>query len=58
MGSYVVFWLCNHIVKLIVNNNGLIILCYSNRSTEHVPDIIWCREPFMKSLNEIKDIDN
>ena len=30
---------------------------YSNRSDERLPDIMWCREPFMEVLNEIEDIN-
>ena len=28
----------------------------SNQTDEPLPDIMWCREPFMEVLNEIKDI--
>ena len=28
----------------------------SNRTDEHLPDLMWCREPFMEALNEIEDI--
>ena len=35
-----------------------IVLHFSNRSSERLPDIIWCREPFMEALKEIEDINN
>ena len=25
---------------------------------EHLPDIMWCRDPFLEQLNEIEDIRN
>ena len=31
------------------------VFYYSNRTDEHLPDLMWCREPFMEVLNEIKD---
>ena len=30
---------------------------YSNRTDERLPDIMWCRDPFMEALNEIEDIN-
>ena len=30
----------------------------SNRTDERLPDIMWCRDPFMEALNEIEDIQN
>ena len=30
---------------------------YSNRTGERLPDIMWCRDPFMEALNEIEDIN-
>ena len=32
------------------------VYAHSNRTDEHLPDIMWCREPFMEALNEIEDI--
>ena len=29
----------------------------SNSTDEHLPDIMWCRDPFMEALNEIEDIN-
>ena len=34
-----------------------ILRTYSNRTDEHLPDIMWCRDPFMEALNEIEDIN-
>ena len=32
--------------------------CYCSRPTdERLPDIMWCRDPFMEALNEIEDIN-
>ena len=28
-----------------------------NRSSDQLPDIIWCREPFFEVMNEIEDIN-
>ena len=33
------------------------VYCYSNRTDERLPDIMWCREPFMEALNEIEDVN-
>ena len=30
---------------------------YSNRTDERLPDIMWCRDPFMEVLKEIEDIN-
>ena len=30
---------------------------YSNPTSERLPDIMWCRDPFMEALNEIEDIN-
>lgn len=27
---------------------------HSNHTEERLPDIIWCREPFLEDLNEIE----
>ena len=35
----------------------LLILICSNQRDENLPDIIWCRDPFMEALNEIEDIN-
>ena len=29
----------------------------SNRTEERLPDIMWCRDPFMEALKEIEDIN-
>ena len=29
----------------------------SNQTDERLPDIMWCRDPFMEALNEIEDIN-
>ena len=34
------------------------LMIYSNKSDEQLPDIIWCREPFLEALKDIKDIEN
>ena len=33
-------------------------VCSKQGDEEHLPDVIWCRDPFMEVLNEIKDIVN
>ena len=33
------------------------VYCCSNRTDECIPDIMWCREPFMEALNEIEDVN-
>ena len=35
---------------------SLTLIC-SNRTDEHLPNLMWCREPFMEALNEIEDIN-
>ena len=40
----------------------LIILTFSNELEQHdheeqLPDIMWCRDPFMEQLNEIEALD-
>ena len=36
----------------------LISFAYSTQhSDERLPDIVWCRDPFMEALNEIEDIN-
>ena len=32
-------------------------LCSNQHDGEHLPDIIWCRDPFTEALNEIEDIN-
>ena len=35
------------------------ILYYSNeQSEERLPDIMWCRDPFMENLNEIEALND
>ena len=29
---------------------------YSDHTDEHLPDIMWCRDPLIEALNEIEDI--
>ena len=29
----------------------------SNQVNEHLPDIMWCRDPFMEALKDIEDIN-
>jgi len=29
---------------------------YRNQSNERLPDIIWCREPFLEAMNDIEDL--
>ena len=37
---------------------SLLFFAPSNQRTdEQLPNIIWCREPFMEALNEIEDIN-
>ena len=31
--------------------------CSNQHDNEHLPDIVWCRDPFMEALNEIEDIN-
>ena len=31
--------------------------CSAQHDGEHLPDIAWCRDPFMEALNEIEDIN-
>ena len=38
-------------------NYTYVMYIYSNHTNEDLPDIIWCREPFMEVLNDIKDIN-
>ena len=38
-------------------NYTYVMYIYSNHTNEDLPDIIWCREPFMKVLNDNKDIN-
>ena len=30
----------------------------SEQSEEHLPDIMWCREPFLENLNEIEALND
>ena len=30
---------------------------YRNRTDDRLPDIMWCRDPFMETLNEIEGIN-
>ena len=35
----------------------LCFIIHSPSADERLPDLVWCREPFMEMLNEIEDID-
>ena len=37
--------------------NILPFACSTQHSDERLPDIMWCRDPFMEALNEIEDIN-
>ena len=41
-------------------NPHVMFVCFiihSPSTDERLPDLMWCREPFMEMLNEIEDID-
>ena len=35
----------------------LISFACSTQHSDELPDIMWCRDPFMEALNEIEDIN-
>ena len=37
--------------------NLLLFACSNQHDDERLPDIMWCRDPFMEALNEIEDIN-
>ena len=37
--------------------NLLSFACSNQQNDEHLPDIMWCQDPFMEALNEIEDIN-
>ena len=43
------------LVIIIVMTISLYFLFIHSSSDERLPDIVWCREPFMEVLNEIED---
>ena len=47
--------LCN--IDIAVQYCMSTVYTCSNRTDECLPDIMWCREPFMEALNEIEDIN-
>ena len=54
MLSYVMLTMLLQLIMLFMMY--LTLIC-SNRSDEHLPNLMWCREPFMEALNEIEDIN-
>ena len=47
--------LCN--IDIAVQYCMFNVYTCSNRTDKHLPNIMWCREPFMEALNEIEDIN-
>ena len=45
--------LCN--INVTVQYCMFTVYTCSNGTDERLPDIMWCREPFMEALNEIED---
>ena len=43
--------MCNADLMPIV----LFMFCSTQSNDERLPDIMWCRDPFMEALNEIED---
>ena len=31
---------------------------YSTQSDERLPDLMWCREPFLEIMKDIEDLNN
>ena len=49
----------NNAVVMCICIYGFYILYYSNeRSEERLPNIMWCRDPFMENLNEIEALND
>ena len=52
--------ICISKIEIIVLCTWLIFLKCSNElepREEQLPDIMWCRDPFMEQLNEIEKMD-
>ena len=52
MGQEIHMYIANVIVDTLLN-----IFTCRNRSSDRLPDIIWCREPFFEVMNEIEDMN-
>ena len=38
--------------------NIFLLYAHSIPTDEHLPDLIWCREPFFEELNEIEALND
>ena len=49
----------HHLLLLLFKQQDVhSIFIYSNQPNERLPDIIWCREPFLEVMKDIDDMSN